>query len=279
MAPSYHEDTSSVKSGGTNSSFTRFFQRNSSSKKLVANSTSPAPANIYTHHPRSDSLSSSRPVSPPVHHHGRHPSNDHVPRGGALGTLSEELTNYQQYQHQLQQTQPPPPPQEVDLKYPTPELEDYRQCMLWLQQTSRPMFSKDLTEQINVPVPITVANAKRHEQIGGTQDVQVAKLKNVQVQVMPLERWGKPQEVLAEVCSLSAQAGHSVPPPTHTHTHPHTTHFTHIHAHMHPYPHSYRHMQGWSNWWYFMKRWRMSRNIQFTFDHTLFLQCLTHIPP
>ncbi|KAF9979555.1 hypothetical protein BGZ65_006387, partial [Modicella reniformis] len=60
------------------------------------------------------------------------------------------------------------------------------------------MFMKDLTQLSNVPVPITAANAKRPEQIGSTQDVQVATMKDSQIQIMPMERWGNPQEVLAE---------------------------------------------------------------------------------
>ncbi|KAI8361502.1 kinase-like domain-containing protein [Mortierella sp. GBAus27b] len=208
MAPSYHDDTSSVRSGRTNNSFTRLFQRSDSSKKFTSNNAikvappgSVNTANLYSsHHSRNGSISSNpitSPVSPTMQFHG----NDFAPRGGPLGTLSEEIQSYQEYQ----QFQAKPQSQELELQYPTPGMEDYRQCLHWLQQTCRPMFMKDLTQHLSVPVPITPANAKKPEQIGGTQDVQVAALKNVQVQIMPLERWGKPQEVLAEL-----QALHSV---------------------------------------------------------------------
>ncbi|KAF9349696.1 hypothetical protein BGX26_012052, partial [Mortierella sp. AD094] len=121
------------------------------------------------------------------------------------GTLSEELTNYQHYQRQLQQQQIQLQQQsqqeqthQIELQYPSPELGVYQHCLQWLQQTCRPVYMKDLSQLNNVRVPITAANAKHPSQIGGTQDVQVAMWNDAQVQVMPIDRWGNPQEVLAE---------------------------------------------------------------------------------
>ncbi|KAF9345243.1 hypothetical protein BGX34_004910, partial [Mortierella sp. NVP85] len=204
MAPSYHDDTSSVKSGN---SFTRLF----SSKKHGSNASVKSPTTPHptypTHHSRNASIVSgpiSSPITSPItspissHFQGNRPNHDYTPKSAPLSsmaTLSEELQNYQHYQ---QYTQQAPPPQELELQYPTPAVDDYRQCLHWLQQTCRPMFLKDLTQLVSVPVPITAANAKSPDKIGGTQDVQVANMKNVQVQVMPMERWGSPKEVLAE---------------------------------------------------------------------------------
>jgi len=79
------------------------------------------------------------------------------------------------------------------------DLESYRQCLHWLQQTCRPVFMKELTQVHDVPVPITAENAKHPSLIGGSQEVQVANWKQCQVQLVPIDRWGDPQDVLHEV--------------------------------------------------------------------------------
>jgi hypothetical protein len=58
---------------------------------------------------------------------------------------------------------------------------------------------KELAQLNTVPVPITVANAKHPNQIGGTQLVQIASWKQSQVQVLPIDRWGQAHDVLEEV--------------------------------------------------------------------------------
>ncbi|KAF9553421.1 hypothetical protein BGW38_009385, partial [Lunasporangiospora selenospora] len=82
---------------------------------------------------------------------------------------------------------------------PTVQLEHYRQCLQWLQQTCRPVFMKEFSDVHTVPVPITAANALHPSQIGGTQTVLVANWKQAaQVQILPVDRWGEPQDVLLE---------------------------------------------------------------------------------
>ncbi|KAG0205974.1 hypothetical protein BGX28_002524 [Mortierella sp. GBA30] len=82
------------------------------------------------------------------------------------------------------------------------DLEPYRQCLQWLQQTCRPVFMKELSEISSVPVPITAKNAKHADMIGGIQEVQVATWKHSQVQILPADRWGPAQYVLQEIQAL-----------------------------------------------------------------------------
>ncbi|KAG0209032.1 hypothetical protein BGX33_005878 [Mortierella sp. NVP41] len=82
------------------------------------------------------------------------------------------------------------------------DLESYRQCLHWLQQTCRPVFMKELTQVNDVPVPITTENAKHPDLIGGSQQIQVGSWKQSQVQLVPVDRWGDPQDVLHEIQSL-----------------------------------------------------------------------------
>ncbi|KAF9175314.1 hypothetical protein BGX21_007556 [Mortierella sp. AD011] len=82
------------------------------------------------------------------------------------------------------------------------DLDNYRQCLQWLQQTCRPVFMKELSDLNYVPVPITADNARHPELIGGIQQIQTANWKQCQVQILPAERWGKPQEVLQEIQAL-----------------------------------------------------------------------------
>ncbi|KAF8979721.1 hypothetical protein BGZ46_005124 [Entomortierella lignicola] len=82
------------------------------------------------------------------------------------------------------------------------DLDSYRQCLQWLQQTCRPVFMKELSQLSGVPVPITADNARYPEMIGGTQQVQIANWKQCQVQILPIDRWGTPQEVLQEIQAL-----------------------------------------------------------------------------
>lgn len=88
----------------------------------------------------------------------------------------------------------------VEEKYPEPlDVDSYRQTLQWLQQTCRPVFMKELGDLSYVSVPITEANARHPGMIGGIQEVQVAEWKQLQVQIMPVDRWGHPQDVLQEV--------------------------------------------------------------------------------
>ncbi|KAF9930623.1 hypothetical protein FBU30_000249 [Linnemannia zychae] len=80
--------------------------------------------------------------------------------------------------------------------------EDYRQCLQWLQQTCRPVFMKELVQLNSVPVPITPANAKHPNQIGGTQLVQIASWKQSPVQILPIDRWGQAHDVFEEIQAL-----------------------------------------------------------------------------
>ncbi|OAQ36451.1 kinase-like protein [Linnemannia elongata AG-77] len=82
------------------------------------------------------------------------------------------------------------------------DLESYRQCLHWLQQTCRPVFLKELTQMNEVPVPITEENAKHPDLIGESMQVQVGSWKQSQVQLVPIDRWGDPQDVLQEIQSL-----------------------------------------------------------------------------
>ncbi|KAF9113481.1 hypothetical protein BGX27_001493 [Mortierella sp. AM989] len=82
------------------------------------------------------------------------------------------------------------------------DLDSYRQCLQWLQQTCRPVFMKELTQFSYVPVPITANNARHPNMVGGIQQVQIASWKQCQVQVLPIDRWGNPQEVLQEIQAL-----------------------------------------------------------------------------
>lgn len=83
------------------------------------------------------------------------------------------------------------------------DLESYRQCLHWLQQTCRPVFMKELTQVNDVPVPITEENAKHPDLIGESMQVQVGSWKQSQVQLVPIDRWGDPQDVLHEVSELN----------------------------------------------------------------------------
>ncbi|KAG0308769.1 hypothetical protein BGZ98_006944 [Dissophora globulifera] len=91
--------------------------------------------------------------------------------------------------------------QHHNVSYPV-DLDNYRQSLQWLQQTCRPVFMKELTNINYVPVPITADNTTHPELIGGVQQVQVALWKQTQVQVLPIDRWGGPHEVLQEVQAL-----------------------------------------------------------------------------
>ncbi|KAF9926377.1 hypothetical protein FBU30_004009 [Linnemannia zychae] len=82
------------------------------------------------------------------------------------------------------------------------DIENYRQCLHWLQQTCRPVFMKELTQINDVPVSITEENARHPDLIGGSFQVQVGNWKQSQVQLLPIDRWGDPQDVLHEIQSL-----------------------------------------------------------------------------
>ncbi|KAF9913751.1 hypothetical protein BX616_009644 [Lobosporangium transversale] len=82
------------------------------------------------------------------------------------------------------------------------DLNSYRQSLQWLQQTCRPVLMKELSQISSVPVPITPSNAKHPSMIGGVQQVQVAIWKQCQVQVLPADRWGNPDDVLLEIQAL-----------------------------------------------------------------------------
>ncbi|KAF9438975.1 hypothetical protein BGZ76_002268 [Entomortierella beljakovae] len=148
-----------------------------------------------------------RPTSPELQNNSNRPSMEYVSRT-IPGTLSEELTNYQHYQQQLQlqqfhlQSQEIELSDQIELQYPSPELGVYQECLQWLQQSYQPVYMRELSQLNNVSVPITAVNAKHPSQIGGAQDVQVATWNDTRVQVMPIDRWGNPQEVLAEIQTL-----------------------------------------------------------------------------
>lgn len=113
--------------------------------------------------------------------------------GRSISSVAEEGAQFQQQQQQQQQHQ----------QQQAHEMEEYRPSLQWLQQTCRPVFMKELTQLHNVPVPITAATAKHPSQIGGSQTVLVASWKQCQVHVLPIDRWGSPQEVLHEVSLFS----------------------------------------------------------------------------
>ncbi|KAG0091976.1 hypothetical protein BGZ92_011150 [Podila epicladia] len=106
--------------------------------------------------------------------------------GRSINSVTEEEA---QFQHQQQQQG-------------AYKMEEYRPSLQWLQQTCRPVFMKELTQLQNVPVPITAATAKHPSQIGGSQTVLVASWKQCQVHILPIDRWGSPQEVLHEIQTL-----------------------------------------------------------------------------
>ncbi|KAF9351365.1 hypothetical protein BGX34_000637 [Mortierella sp. NVP85] len=91
---------------------------------------------------------------------------------------------------------------EEDLFGQDSHLDSYRQCLEWLQQTCRPVFIRELSQTRSVPVPITADNAKNPDLIGGIQQIQVATWKQYQVQVVTMDKWGTPQEVLQEIQAL-----------------------------------------------------------------------------
>ncbi|KAF9411445.1 hypothetical protein BGZ94_001346 [Podila epigama] len=94
-------------------------------------------------------------------------------------------------------------PEEHNQYDPQPlDLDSYRQTLQWLQQTCRPVFMKELSDHSSMLVPITSANARHPDLIGGTQQVQIAQWKQAQVQILPVDRWGHPQDALQEVQSL-----------------------------------------------------------------------------
>ncbi|KAF9161223.1 hypothetical protein DFQ26_004762 [Actinomortierella ambigua] len=80
--------------------------------------------------------------------------------------------------------------------------EQHRSSLQWLQQTCRPVFLKELEKLSSVPVPITSLNAQHPSMIGGSMQVQVASWKQSKVQILPIERWGNPQDVLLEIQNL-----------------------------------------------------------------------------
>ncbi|KAG0243274.1 hypothetical protein BGW41_002459 [Actinomortierella wolfii] len=80
--------------------------------------------------------------------------------------------------------------------------EQHRSTLQWLQQTCRPVFLKELEKLSSVPVPITSMNAQHPSMIGGSMQVQVAIWKQSKVQILPIERWGNPQDVLHEIQNL-----------------------------------------------------------------------------
>ncbi|KAI8356866.1 hypothetical protein B0O80DRAFT_300679 [Mortierella sp. GBAus27b] len=92
---------------------------------------------------------------------------------------------------------------EEDLFGDSANLDTYRQCLQWLQQTCRPVFTKELSQTSSVPVPITADNARNPDMIGGIQQIQVATWKQYHVQVVTMDKWGSPQEVLQELSCLS----------------------------------------------------------------------------
>lgn len=91
---------------------------------------------------------------------------------------------------------------EEDLFGDSANLDTYRQCLQWLQQTCRPVFTKELSQTSSVPVPITADNARNPDMIGGIQQIQVATWKQYHVQVVTMDKWGSPQEVLQEIQAL-----------------------------------------------------------------------------
>ncbi|KAG0262872.1 hypothetical protein BG011_009580 [Mortierella polycephala] len=132
------------------------------------------------------SVTSGVPPSPTVTIRNNTQLNDHNSMPGLMSSLAEE-----EMQPSLYASQPP-----------TPTVEEYQQCMQWLQQNCRPVFMKELAQVSDVPVLATEANARHPNQIDGTRHVQIAHWKQSQVQLVPFDRWGQPQEVLAEIQAL-----------------------------------------------------------------------------
>ncbi|KAF9179888.1 hypothetical protein BGZ51_006609 [Haplosporangium sp. Z 767] len=165
-----------VKSGGSSNSIS------SSTDSFVNCSTS-------TNKTRSGSISSvmsGAPASPTATFRNNTQLNDHSSRPNLMSSLAEEEMQPSLYASQL----------------PTATAEEYQQCMQWLQQTCRPVFMKELVQVSNVPVLVTEANARYPNQTSETRDVQIAHWKQFQVQLVPIDRWGQPQEVLAEIQAL-----------------------------------------------------------------------------
>lgn len=158
---------------------------------VQSNGTKGGPSGYYSQNIRNGSISSVLSGGPPSpsqqynngghgYHHSSNGYGSHRP--GAMGSLAEEEVPQYAYEPQS-----------------FAEVDDYRQCLQWLQQTCRPVFMKEMTQLDNVPVPITAANTKDASQIGGTRHVQVASWKQSQVQIVPIDRWGPPEDVLEEV--------------------------------------------------------------------------------
>ncbi|KAF9386184.1 hypothetical protein CPC16_007693 [Podila verticillata] len=154
-------------------SFTHYY----SSSSAINTSPSQGAPPPYSANSRNGSLSS--PISGP-------PS----PTQSFNGFSARSINSVTEEEAQLQQQQQ------------AYEMEEYRPSLQWLQQTCRPVFMKELTQLHNVPVPITAANAKHPSQIGGSQTVLVANWKQCQIHVLPIDRWGSPQEVLHEIQTL-----------------------------------------------------------------------------
>ncbi|KAF9977332.1 hypothetical protein BGZ73_006373 [Actinomortierella ambigua] len=91
-----------------------------------------------------------------------------------------------------------------DLRSPQRQVDQdqHRSTLQWLQQTCRPVFLKELEKLSSVPVPITSLNAQHPSMIGGSMQIQVASWKQSKVQILPIERWGNPQDVLLEIQNL-----------------------------------------------------------------------------
>jgi len=192
--------SSSVKSGKSGKSSSKppsgtFSQYNSNASITTVNTNNGSDnTTYYGHKMRSGSISSGFPGGPPSptqqFHNNSHSianGNAYASRPGLMGSLAEDKAYHHHVQHQ-----------QADVPSPSPS-GDYTQCLQWLQQTCRPVLMKELEQPSNVPVPLTAANAKHPSQIGGIQHVQIASWKQSQVQLLPIDRWGQPQDVLAEV--------------------------------------------------------------------------------
>lgn len=193
---------SSIKSGKSGKSTSNgdslsHYHSNSSISTVQSNGTTKmgGPPGYYHQNVRNGSISSAlsggppSPTQPFASGQGYH--NGYGGKSGAMGALAEEEPLPPQYSYEPQSFA---------------ELDDYRQCLQWLQQTCRPVFMKELVQLHNVPVPITAANTKDPSHIGGTRNVQVASWKQSQVQIVPIDRWGSPEDVLGEVRKLDEPA-------------------------------------------------------------------------
>ncbi|KAF9963998.1 hypothetical protein BGZ70_007038 [Mortierella alpina] len=175
-----------------------FSQYNSNASITTVNTNNGSDnTSYYGHKMRSGSISSGFPGGPPSptqqFHNNSHSianGNGYASRPGLMGSLAEDQVYHHHVQHQ-----------QADVPSPSPS-GDYTQCLQWLQQTCRPVHMKELEQPSNVPVPLTAANAKHPSQIGGIQHVQIANWKQSQVQLLPIDRWGQPQDVLAEIQAL-----------------------------------------------------------------------------